>query len=75
MTEDTKKKADKRSCPYCEGEILKAELPFCKPCGVVLRYCPTCQTTVDREAEVCPQCGASWNGNKKEAPCRKRLPW
>ena len=57
MIEDPKKKEKQRACPYCEGEILIAELPFCKPCGVTLRYCIRCQIAVVREAEVCPQCG------------------
>lgn len=57
MTEETKKKGSKHVCPYCEGEILAAKLPICKPCGVTLRYCTTCDIAVEREAEVCPQCG------------------
>ena len=44
-------------CPYCEGEVLVTELPYCQPCGVALRYCVKCQIAAPREAEVCPQCG------------------
>jgi hypothetical protein len=57
MSEDTKEKRIKRACPYCDGELLASDLPYCKPCGVTLRYCPTCQIAVEREAEVCPKCG------------------
>jgi len=55
--DDPGEKKVKRTCPYCEGEIIDSDLPFCKPCGVTLLYCVTCQTAVDREAEVCPKCG------------------
>jgi RNA polymerase subunit RPABC4/transcription elongation factor Spt4 len=57
MTKETNKRESERTCPYCEREILTAKLPFCKPCGVTLRYCVICQIAVEREAEVCPQCG------------------
>ena len=50
------KKTEKRACPYCDGEIVGAGFPFCKPCGVTLRYCVKCQITVKREDTVCPQC-------------------
>jgi hypothetical protein len=50
-------KVEKRACPYCDSEIADAGSPFCKPCGVSLRYCAKCQTAVEREAIVCPQCG------------------
>jgi len=56
MAEDTKKEK-KRVCPYCEGEIFAAGLPFCKPCGVTLLYCSKCDLAVTRDAKVCPQCG------------------
>ncbi|NQT31729.1 MAG: zinc ribbon domain-containing protein [Deltaproteobacteria bacterium] len=52
------KSVEKRcSCPYCDEEITLSVLPYCKPCGVTLRYCPSCQIAVPREAETCPQCG------------------
>jgi RNA polymerase subunit RPABC4/transcription elongation factor Spt4 len=57
MTKETNKRESKRTCPYCEGEILTAKLPFCKPCDVTLHYCVICQIAVERESEVCPQCG------------------
>ncbi len=56
-SEEPKEKERRRFCPYCEGEILIAEFPYCQPCGVTLRYCVRCQISVVREAEVCPQCG------------------
>ena len=55
--EEVKEKGAKRVCPYCEGEVVIAEFPYCRPCGVTLRYCASCQTAVTREATVCPQCG------------------
>jgi hypothetical protein len=57
MSNQQEGKSAKRECPYCEGEILDAGNPFCKPCGVTLRYCSKCEVVVKREADVCPQCG------------------
>ena len=57
MSEKLKGKEKKRVCPYCEEEIQVAGFPFCKPCGITLRYCVHCQIAVEREATVCPQCG------------------
>ncbi len=52
------KSVEKRCfCPYCEEEIALTVLPYCQPCGVILRYCSNCQIAVPREAKVCPQCG------------------
>ncbi|GAG46155.1 unnamed protein product [marine sediment metagenome] len=56
-SEEPKGKKSTRICPYCEGEILEAGFPYCKPCNVTLRYCARCQIAVVREATVCPQCG------------------
>lgn len=56
-SEEPEERGKKRFCPYCEGEILTAEFPYCQPCGVTLRYCARCQIAVIREAMVCPQCG------------------
>ena len=57
MTKEPKEKR-KRSCPYCEQELLAAELPFCQPCSVTLRFCASCEKPVPRDAKVCPECGA-----------------
>lgn len=46
-----------RHCPYCDDEVDTSGPVFCRPCGVVLRYCSKCQVAVAREAEVCPECG------------------
>ncbi len=56
-SEEPKEKKSTRTCPYCEGEILESGFPYCKPCGVTLRYCTRCEIMVVREATVCPQCG------------------
>jgi hypothetical protein len=56
-SKESKEMVRKCFCPYCDEEIILAELPYCQPCGVTLRYCRHCQIAVPREAEVCPQCG------------------
>ena len=56
-SEEPKEKERKCFCPYCEEELVISGLPYCQPCGVTLRYCIKCQIVVEREAEVCPQCG------------------
>jgi RNA polymerase subunit RPABC4/transcription elongation factor Spt4 len=63
MGEQPEAKEKKRSCPYCEEQILTTGFPYCQPCGVALRHCVRCQTSVERDAEVCPQCGGEleWN--------------
>ena len=43
------KEKEKRTCPYCESQVLEAGYPYCKPCGVTLRFCPRCQRAVERE--------------------------
>jgi membrane protease subunit (stomatin/prohibitin family) len=45
------------SCPYCDEEIAADVSPFCKPCGIVLRYCGNCHMVVAGEVKECPQCG------------------
>jgi hypothetical protein len=55
--EELKEKKEEHVCPYCEEEIAVSCFPYCKPCGVTLRYCVKCQKAVAREATVCPQCG------------------
>jgi hypothetical protein len=54
----SKKKAKGACCPYCDEELIMSKAPFCKPCGVTLRYCAKCQTAVPREATACPKCGS-----------------
>jgi hypothetical protein len=49
-------------CPYCDEEIMLADLPYCQPCQVTLLYCPSCQIAMPRESEVCPQCGGKLEG-------------
>jgi RNA polymerase subunit RPABC4/transcription elongation factor Spt4 len=56
-SKERKAKPEKRTCPYCDGQIIQAKLPYCKPCDVTLLYCTKCQIAVKREAKVCPQCG------------------
>lgn len=44
-------------CPYCDTEVESKESPICKPCGVTLKTCPGCKTTVEPQAKLCPKCG------------------
>ena len=44
-------------CVYCHEELVMSENPFCKPCGVTLRYCVKCDRAVERDSDVCPHCG------------------
>jgi RNA polymerase subunit RPABC4/transcription elongation factor Spt4 len=52
-------------CPYCGEESVAEAPPYCQPCGVTLRYCTVCETVVDRQATVCPDCGGEL-GDKAE---------
>ena len=61
-SKESKEMVRKCLCPYCEEEIILAELPYCQPCGVTLRYCHHCQIAVPREAKVCPECGVKLEG-------------
>mgnify|MGYP001040346329 CR=1 FL=1 len=45
-------------CPYCEAEIIEANLPLCQACGVTIFYCPKCRKPFPRDKRVCPHCGA-----------------
>ena len=45
-------------CPYCDEEIMKADLPYCQACGLTIFYCPQCRKSLPRENQVCPHCGA-----------------
>ena len=49
-------------CPYCDEEIMKADLPFCQVCGVEVFYCPECRKPLPRDKRECPHCGAAIRG-------------
>lgn len=51
-----------RHCPYCDHELLAATLPYCRPCGVEVFYCPECRKPVQRDNRTCPHCGAEIKG-------------
>ena len=55
-------KKEHLSCPYCDEEIKKANLPYCQSCGITMFYCPKCREPLSRENEVCPHCGAEIRG-------------
>jgi len=65
MTEPKEKK-EHRFCPYCDEEMMKADLPYCQLCGVSVFYCPGCRKPVSRENRVCPHCGAEIKGERTE---------
>jgi hypothetical protein len=47
------------ACPYCDVELMMAELPFCQACKVTFLQCPECGLTIlDRTAVNCTKCGA-----------------
>ena len=37
---EQKEKKEHRFCPYCDEEVMKADLPFCQACGLKIFYCP-----------------------------------
>jgi predicted RNA-binding Zn-ribbon protein involved in translation (DUF1610 family) len=57
MTEQ-KEKGEHFFCPYCDEEIMRADLPYCQACGVTIFYCPQCRKALPRDKKVCPHCGA-----------------
>jgi len=61
MTEQ-KEKGKRFFCPYCDAEIVEANLPLCQVCGVSIFYCPKCREPLPRENRVCPHCGAKIRG-------------
>ncbi len=57
-----KEKGKHLCCPYCDGEIMRADLPYCQACGVTIFYCPQCRKALPRDKKVCPHCGAEIKG-------------
>ena len=57
MKSNAAKKLEKCKCPYCDQELEAAGAPFCQPCGVALKYCPSCRKVAQQDATVCPHCG------------------
>lgn len=49
-------------CLYCDGEIIRADLPYCQACGVTIFYCPRCRKPLPRDSKICPHCGAGIQG-------------
>ena len=50
------------SCPYCDEEIMAANLPYCQACKLKVLNCPRCHKPVPRETTVCPHCKAEIKG-------------
>ena len=61
MTEQ-KEKERAVFCPYCDDELLGADLPYCQACGLKVFNCPKCQKPVPRDNKVCPYCEAEIKG-------------
>ena len=63
---DQKEEKEHLFCPYCDGEIGGADLPFCQACQITLFFCPKCRQPVARDKKVCPYCGADILGEAKK---------
>ena len=57
-----KEKKKQLFCPYCDEELMMADLPYCKACGVSIFYCPECRKPLPRDKKSCPHCGAEIRG-------------
>ncbi len=60
----TEQKEEKKHlfCPYCDEEIMRADLPYCQACSVTIFYCPQCRKPLPRDSKICPHCGAGIKG-------------
>jgi hypothetical protein len=45
-------------CPFCDAELMAANLPVCGACHVVVLYCPECKKPLPKNRKTCPSCGA-----------------
>ena len=61
---EPERKEKRLFCPYCDEEIMEADLPYCQVCGVTVLYCPKCRKPVPRDKNICPHCGAEIKGEK-----------
>lgn len=52
------KKKEGTACPYCEGPVEGME-GYCTSCQLELTECPECRRAMEKDAEVCPHCGAT----------------
>ncbi len=59
---EQKEKGKYLCCPYCDGEIMKADMPYCQACGVTIFYCPQCRKPLPRDSKICPHCGVGIQG-------------
>lgn len=53
-----KKGGEECSCPYCEGPLEGLE-EVCASCHVELVRCDECGKVLGKDADKCPQCGAT----------------
>ena len=61
---EQKEKKEHRFCPYCDEEIMKADLPHCQVCDLEIFHCPKCRKPVNRDNRVCPHCGTEIKGEQ-----------
>ena len=57
-----KKEKEQQFCPYCDEEVMGADLPYCQTCRVTIFYCPQCRKPIPRDKRACPHCGAEIRG-------------
>ena len=60
----TEQKEEKKhlSCPYCDEEVIGADLSCCQACGITIFYCPQCRKPLSRDNKICPHCKAKIKG-------------
>ncbi len=46
------------ACPNCGDELEEGEAPYCQPCQITLRTCPSCKKILTKDSKECPECGA-----------------
>jgi len=54
----THEESDVDSCPYCDGPREGME-EYCTSCQLELTECPECRQAMEKDAEICPHCGAT----------------
>ena len=59
MAKRTVPKKAVQHCPFCDAELIAANLPVCQACQVTILYCPECQKPLPKGKKTCPSCGAT----------------
>jgi hypothetical protein len=60
MTKTVKQTPNKTTphCPFCDTELMAANLPVCQACHVTIIYCSECNKPLPKNSKTCPSCGA-----------------